>query len=282
MRRGVLIAVAPAALVAAGVALFVALGHSSSSPAQPAAEVPAQCPPVTGPRWVFPAAVRISSIRYEAFTVSYDCARAATYIRRLAAVELKDRTSGDESPLGGVPGFSCVGYPDRLGHAYGGSCRRGSVEFGWNWNVLYRATEFTQSGERARTSTSEYLAVLTSLGHGRFRLHLGNTSGIGAIDAFTWTPPPGMTIRTLTSVAGGACRLQPGGSIACTGKLRPPSCLCSGEGGAVTLEFEAASGSGSSRRVSYAPEGQVRITAMTAVPYLVPSTPQEEHNRTGL
>jgi hypothetical protein len=281
MRRGVLVAAVPVGLIGAGVGVFLALGPSPSSPAQPAVAVPAQCPPVTGPRWVFPAAVRISSTRYEAFTVSYDCSKAASYIRRLAAVTLEDRTSGDESPLGGPPGFRCVGYADRLGHAYGGSCRRGSIEFGWNWNVLYRATEFTQSGERARTSTSEYLAVLTPLGKGRFRLRLGNTSGIGAIDSFTWTPPPGLTIRTLAGVAGGACRLRPGGSIACTGKLRPPRCLCGGEGGAVTLEFTV-SGSRSSRGPSYAPEGQVRITAMTPVPYLIPSTPQEEHDRTGL
>jgi hypothetical protein len=288
-RRTIVIAAAAVAVaLAAGAAAgWLTVGDTTSNelPAQPANPVSVQCPPVSGPTWVFPANVRMSSSRYEAFTVSFSCAKAASYVEKLAGLTLPDKTSGDESPVSGVPGFDCVAYPDKNGHAYGGSCRRGAIEFGWNWNVLYRATEVTQSGEKAKTSTSEYSAVLRPLGHGEYQLRVANTSGIGSIDSFLWAPPPGLRIADLTSAAGARCRLQSSGSISCAGGLRPPTCLCRGDGGSVTIDFSAAGlrpSATSGRRMSVAPEGRLVITAMTPVARLVPSTPGEERNQKGL
>jgi hypothetical protein len=230
--------------------------------------------------------VQISSDMYEAYAVSYSCATVASYIRQLAGVLLPDRSFGQENPIGGVPGFDCVAYPDLNGHAYAGSCRRGAVEFGWNWNVIYSPTLRSGHLELKQSETAEYSAILDELGGGRYRLEVGNTSGIGSIDSFTWSPPTGMTITAVTGATGAACSLAADGSIACHGRLPPPRCLCETNGGAVFIDFTASglkpTEQGGHPVFSVLGNGHVRITAMTPVPYLIPETPQELKNSRGI
>jgi hypothetical protein len=218
---------------------------------------------------------------YEAYTVSYRCTSAASYIRQLAGAVLPDRTYGDENHVGGVPGFYCVAYPDRHGHAYAGSCHRGAVEFGWNWNVIFSPTLRTGRLGRVRTDTSSfaYSATLHTLGGGRYRLQVGNTSGIGSIDAFTWSPPSGLTITAVSSAKGATCAVAANGSITCRGKLHPPRCLCETNGGAVDVYFTASGLKPSEENghpvYSFLGNGHIRITKMTPVPYLIPETQEE-------
>jgi hypothetical protein len=248
----------------------------SASLRLPASERTAQCPPVKGPRWVFPAAVHDSSDLYESYTISYTCAKAASYIERLAGKELADKTSGAENRLvGGPRGFLCVAYPDRNGHAYDGSCRRGAVAFGWNWNVAYEAITITPRGKK-QTSTTDDSEVLRSLGNGKYQLVVGNTSGIGLINSFRWTPPAGLTITAVTKVSGGRCELSKDGSISCSGRLQRPTCLCGDAGGVLRVAF---TGSGlkptevDGHKVYQALlEGHLRITRMTPVATTVVAT----------
>src|ERR1700730_4912220 len=56
------------------------------------------------------------------------------------------------------------------------------------------------------------VAIVRWLSPGLYQLDVQNTSGIGYIDTFRWTPPLGMTITAVTSSEGGKCTLL-GGDI---------------------------------------------------------------------
>jgi hypothetical protein len=128
----------------------------------------------------------------------------------------------------------------------------------------------------------EYDTVLTPLGDNRYRLVVSNASGIGTIDSFTWAAPPQLTITDLTSTSGGpSCQLT-GGAISCQGKLAAPLCLCTGSGGAVTIEFTATGAVPTIRNGVPIIQGlswsYMHITAMTPVPRLIPDIVQQLRN----
>jgi len=253
---------------------------------------PPECVPVRGPRWVFPgeSPVKISGNLYEAYAKGYDCRAAASWVRKMAGKKLPappqtadNSDAPDSVPLNGPPRFTCIGRRDANGHAYIGSCRKGKsgVEFGWNSNVANRVAGVVH--DASGFGGSDTGIVLTPLDQGRYRLEVQNTSAIGFVNSFTWTPPPGLTITAVTHASGGDCALAPKGNISCTGNLQPPTCLCKGDGGTMTIEFAASGGKETARSVTHGSVGaKVRITAMKPVPYQIPSSPQEARHRGGL
>jgi hypothetical protein len=86
----------------------------------------------------------------------------------------------------------------------------------------------------------------------RYRLTISNASNLGAINSFQWYPPINTHIVRLLGNSEGTCTLRGlkgfGGnqfptlvlhqSVFC-GRLdlKPPSCTCRGDGGAVTISF---------------------------------------------
>jgi hypothetical protein len=108
---------------------------------------------------------------------------------------------------------------------------------------------------------------------------ISNTSGIGSIDGFTWAAPPQLTITGVTSTIGSSTCSLDNGAISCQGKLAPPLCLCTGSGGAVTIEFTATGAVPTIRNGVPTVQGlswsYMRITAMTPVPRLIPDVVQQ-------
>ena len=49
---------------------------------------------------------------------------------------------------------------------------------------------------------TDALSILTSLGADRYRLVVENTSPIGSINGFTWSPPSGWTVTAVTANSG--------------------------------------------------------------------------------
>ena len=309
-RRTVLVvAIAVGVLVAAGIvaAVVISTGGSSASPTASAPRpvaastapatttsaadpgVPAtgqkvvsrECPPVHGPRWSYPGGIEMSSSTYESFATGYGCSDAAKWTTELSGRTLKDKRVGMPSPLTGVPGFTCSGYPDRFGHAYAGVCRKGTsaVTFGWNINVLHGPREQVLNAEdvsRQELGGADASTILRQTGTNTYVLDVVNTSGIGYIDHFSWTAPEGWKITGVTSADGGQCKVSGARTIACSGRLRPPKCLCTQSGGAVSIAFSAKAKSYSIEngiRVYHAAVGGVlKVDRMTPVPYLVPAT----------
>jgi hypothetical protein len=121
---------------------------------------------------------------------------------------------------------------------------------------------------------------------GGYQLEVQNTSGIGYINRFTWTPPKTMTITRITSSHGGRCTLVPNPDastdtemIACNGAgtgIRPPTCLCSA-GGTLLVNFNATTTPPTYNGHYWTHYGIVgsytTITSMTPVLYATPSTP---------
>jgi hypothetical protein len=275
------------ALAGLAVAVIVLAGCGSKKtvlpPAVPANPKPTdagqiQCPPVKAAKWVYPANVRMSSDTYEAFAVGFSCDTAASYIKRIVGRTLPPNAAYEEQPLAGVPGFLCTAYPDKNGHAYGGSCRRGSTEFGWNLNVLFQSTDL--EGDDDISDNSDATAVLRPLGHGKYELEIQNTSRIGYINSFRWAPPPKMKILAVTSSTRGTCKVDSAGAIACAATLPPPKCLCRPSGGSVTIDFTTPptvvlkiQGHSVNPGILGA---HLRIDAMTPIHYLVAATLEQE------
>ncbi|HWB23274.1 MAG TPA: hypothetical protein VG652_10340 [Gaiellaceae bacterium] len=237
-----------------------------------------QCPPVKGATWVYPANVKMSSDTYEAFTVGFSCATAASYIKQIVGRTLPANAAYEEQPLPGIPGFLCTAYPDKNGHAYGGSCRKGATEFGWNLNVLFQSTDL--EGDNDITSNGDATVVLRLLGPGRYELEVQNTSRIGYIKSFHWTPPRKLKILAVTSSSRGKCGVDPAGEISCALSLPPPKCLCRPSGGSVTIDFTTPpavvlhiQGHAVNPGVLGA---RLQIVAMTPIHYLVPATLEQE------
>ena len=247
---------------------------SSDAPAAARAGGQSECPPVHGPQWVFPSTtLKATSAQYESFATGISCTEAAVWTRRLAAKKVAS-TIGNASSLSGPGGFTCYGYPDLHGHAYAGSCTKGSSIFGWNFNQL-TIPAYTEPGlPKTLGGATDAEGSLTALGGGRYRLTLRNASTKGTINSFTWTPT-GMTITTLLGTRGGVCSLTSAGGISCKGRLRQPKCLCDGSGGALTIEFRARRNPGD--KGGLAVDGRsVHITSLTPVPHIVPSTKQAQ------
>jgi hypothetical protein len=101
-----------------------------------------------------------------------------------------------------------------------------------------------------RLDLSTTLAPLP--GTNRYRVTISNTSNLGAINAFQWYPPAKVHIVKVTGSTEGRCTLTGlkgfGGNqfptvvlypnVLCDKlDLKPPSCTCLGDGGAVTISF---------------------------------------------
>jgi hypothetical protein len=98
-----------------------------------------------------------------------------------------------------------------------------------------------------------FSTALTLLpGTHRYRLTISNASGLGAINSFQWYPPTTTHVVKLLGSSAGTCTVRGlkgfGGnqfptvvlhqSVLCDKlALKPPSCTCRGDGGAVTISF---------------------------------------------
>jgi hypothetical protein len=273
-----------AALAAGLVCGVLATGNASASRGDGGFS---QCQPIKGPTWIFPNdsfnrsdlfQTSISSNLYESFVVNFGCSQATRYIKQLIGQTLAVTTPGVFTKLTAGPGFSCIAYPDKNGHAYAGSCVSGSSKFDWNYNVMWHGVPGTSSGEGGLgvepMGSIEYSTTIRPLGGDRYQLSVENTSAIGAINDFSWSAPQGLTITAITKTTNASCSLD-SGTISCDGKLKPPQCLCTGSGGVAVIEFTA---TGDAPTV--AADGHpvihgfgwsyLRISKMTPVPYLVP------------
>ena len=128
--------------------------------------------------------------------------------------------------------------------------------------------------------------MIRPLGNGHYELEVLNTSGIGTINRFTWTSPQAWTITSITKTSGASCNLASERTMVCMGEIAAPACLCSNSGGTVTIEFAVkvqTPKAGRGAAVSYGVEGaHLRIKAMTAVPFLIPGTPQQAKREHGV
>jgi hypothetical protein len=274
MGRGVVIGAVAAGLVAVAALAWLALGQSSSESASQAALeasllaglTPSSlggCSPIQGPSWAYPGDVKITSNLYEAYALNYSCGAAAFWTKKLIAEKVRNATVGSPSAIGGVPGFTCFAYPGKNGRAFAGGCGKGtSVGFGWNWNLL---------SQNILGATAD--SIIRSVGRGRYQVEIQNNSGIGTLNAFTWSPPPGLAITALTGTAGGSCQLS-GGDVSCTGAIQPPRCLCR-PGQNIVFSFAATGDLPTTTDGYVVTHGfvgqQIRIVAMTPIPYLIPS-----------
>ena len=125
----------------------------------------------------------------------------------------------------------------------------------------------------------------------RYRITISNTSNLGAINSFQWYPPTGVHIVKLIDSSEGNCTLTGltgfGGNqfptlvlypdILCDKlDLKPPSCTCQGDGGAVTISFvtdEEYGGGAGELRVRAATLVFDRIPAYLEPASTAPSTP---------
>ena len=98
-----------------------------------------------------------------------------------------------------------------------------------------------------------FSTALTFLpGTHRYRMTISNISNLGAINSFQWYPPTTNHIVKLLGSTEGACTLRGltgfGGNqfpslvlhqnVLCDRlDLKPPSCTCRGDGGAMTISF---------------------------------------------
>ena len=164
-----------------------------------------QCEPIRGPQWIFPAdnfnrsdlfGASIESTLYESFVVNMTCSQAAGFIKSLITQTLPIRTPGALNDLTAGPGYTCIAYPDKNGHAYAGSCVSGSAKFDWNYNVMWHGVPDSSTGEGGLgiepMGAIEYTTVLRPLGGGRYQLVVTNSSAIGAINQFTLAAPGGL------------------------------------------------------------------------------------------
>ena len=198
-------------------------------------------------------------------------------------------TPGALNDLTAGPGYTCIAYPDKNGHAYAGSCVSGSAKFDWNYNVMWHGVPDSSSGEGGLgiepMGAIEYTTVLRPLGDGRYRarryelerdrldqpVHVGGT---GRPDDHRSYEVHGREVLTRS------------GAISCQGSLEPPKCLCTGSGGAATIEFTATGDANTVLNGHPVIHGlgwsYLRISQMTPVPYLVPDTPQVANNKSNL
>jgi hypothetical protein len=289
------------------------LGHPVSAP---------ECTPVKGPLWVYPIGPHVYSLPnvvanirsdlYEVFAINYSCKQAYAWIHKLSGLRIPVKHSGNVTVLKGPPGYYCSAWPDANGHAYAGGCQSeggggcvatkngagqqygngrgckvtgGNKAFGWNWNVANRRVVFAHDDKGVlhlvHVSGSDTNVVFRYL-NGSYQLQVLNTSGIGYLDGFTWTPSPGWKVTRIKNATGAACSLTPAGKISCKGTVQPPSCLCNGDGGSVSIDFTAAPTEKNAGYLFGGSAEQFKVTKMTPVPYLIPGTPDEAAKRGGV
>jgi len=122
-------------------------------------------------------------------------------------------------------------------------------------------------------ASGDAVAIVRWISPGIYELDVQNTSGIGYINLFTWTPPPAMTVVAVTKTVGGKCSLT-GGYIQCSGKIPPPKCTCQA-GGDLTVTFSAKGLEPTFANGYWTYYGIVgaylQIRQMTPVPYHIPS-----------
>jgi hypothetical protein len=280
-----------------------------------------ECAPIKGPRWVYPVAppvrglpnivANIRSDLYEVFAINYDCAKASGWIRKLSQLRIPIRHNGNVTVLKGPAGYYCSAWPDANGRAYAGGCQSkgggdcvskspygqvyangrgctitgGKQAFGWNWNVANRRVVFAHDDKGVlhlvHVSGSDTNVLFRYL-NGKYQLQVMNTSGIGYLDGFTWEASPGWTVTGIKDTSGADCKVTPAGKISCAGRVNPPTCLCTGDGGVVSVTFTA---SPTKQKHGYLFGGspwQFKVTKMTPVPYLIPGTPDEAAKRSGV
>jgi hypothetical protein len=248
-----------------------------------------ECAPITSRRWVYPGPVGIHSTMYESFSLSYPCATAKSWITKLIKEKIPFSKNGALVPVHGPAGYSCGAWADANGYAYAGGCQKGTHAFGWNWNVANPHDYFVPNAnghlelEKGEGSDSE--TIVTTLSPTRYQLEVMNTSGIGFINHFIWTPPAGWTIASVTGTSGAKCEVTTSGQVSCVGQIGPPTCLCTGGGGAATVDFTISKTTHGTVHGHPNSTGSVgattKLVAMTAVPYLIPGTPQEAARQTG-
>jgi len=280
-----------------------------------------ECAPIKGPRWVYPVGppvkglpgivANIQSDLYEVFAIDYPCKQAAAWIRKLYDRKIPVKKSGDVTVLKGPPGYYCSAWPDANGVAYAGGCQSngggecvagknaygrpyangrgctlkgGHRAFGWNWNVANRRVVFAHDAQGVlhliHVSGSDTNVVFRYL-NGRYQLEVLNTSGIGYLNGFTWTPSPGWKVTAITHANGASCSLSHG-KIACNGTVHPPTCLCAADGGSVSIEFTATRTNKGHGFLFGGSPTQFKVTKMTPVPYIIPGTPDEAAKRGGV
>jgi hypothetical protein len=280
-----------------------------------------ECAPVKGPRWVYPVGppVRglpnivadIKSNLYEVFAIDYDCKQASAWVRKLSSLRIPIRRNGNVTVIRGPAGFYCSAWPDANGRAYAGGCQSkgggdcvskgpygqvyangrgckitgGRQAFGWNWNVANRRVVFAHDAKGVlrllHVSGADTNLVFRYL-NGAYQLQVLNTSGIGYLDGFTWEPSPGWSVTKIKSASGANCAVTQAGKISCKGQVQPPSCLCTGDGGVVSVTFTAAP---TKKKAGYLFGGapwQFKVTKMTPVPYIIPGSPDEAAKRQGV
>lgn len=268
-------------------------------------------PPVAG---LPPLQAEIGSNLYEVFAINYSCKDAAAWVQRLSKLTVPVKKNGNATVLKGPAGFYCAAWPDAHGRAYAGGCQTsGSGEcapsssasagrpyaggpgckttnkkreaFGWNWNVANRRVVFAHDAKGKlqlfHVSGSDTNVIFRYL-NGSYQLQILNTSGIGYLNGFTWAPSPGWKVTALKAVKGATCSRTPAGKISCSGTVDPPSCLCTGDGGVVSITFSAAPSKQKHGYLFGGSPAQFKITKMTPVPYIIPGTPDEAAKRSGV
>jgi hypothetical protein len=102
------------------------------------------------------------------------------------------------------------------------------------------------------TSRTDFSTTLFPLGANRYRMTVFNTSTLGAVNSFQWYPPPDVRVVKVIGSSRGRCTragltgfggnqfrtivLYP--NIFCEQvDLKPATCTCRGDGGAVTITF---------------------------------------------
>jgi hypothetical protein len=136
------------------------------------------------------------------------------------------------------------------------------------------ALDASEQDPDAGTRTGDDLSTVTrSLGANRYEVIITNVSHVGFVNHFTWTPPPAMTITSLTQDGHGRCELSRR-VISCRLALHPPTCTCKGDGGTLRLGFTARWRRDVAGKAASQPaEGYIDVTSVTPVPYLIPSSP---------
>jgi hypothetical protein len=280
-----------------------------------------ECAPVTGPRWAYPVGppirglpppiADIKSDLYEVFAINFPCQKAVAWIRKFAKLHVAVKHNGNATVLKGPKGWYCSAFPDKHGLAYAGGCQSkggggciaknnygqsypqgrgckltgGKQAFGWNWNVANRRVVFGHDAKGVvhlfHVSGADSNLLFRYL-NGKYQIQVLNTSGIGYLDSFTWRASAGWKVKAITSSSGASCSVTKAGAIHCAGRVHPPSCLCTGDGGVVTVTFTAVP---TKKKAGYLFGGapwQFKITKMTPVPYLIPGTPDEAQKREGV
>jgi hypothetical protein len=64
--------------------------------------------------------------------------------------------------------------------------------------------------------------------------------------------------------------------------VHPPSCLCTDDGGAVTVTFSASPTKAKAGYLFGGSPWQFKITKMTPIPYIIPGSPDEAAKRDGV